>query len=154
MMRPGRILHVHVSSRAHISKGSVAYRFSLQERRIGELGREMTWARDRAREAGGGGIEKSIFDFFPRAITRPHHFSPQLSNPPVLQANIDFAHKKRQLYVWVSREKRKIDVSCGQNRYVKLPTTVFDFTRPLGVFHQKKIVFRLPSIIDSIYGNS
>ena len=26
-------------------------------------------------------------------------------------------------------------------------TTVFNFTRPLGVFHQKKIVFRLPSII-------
>ena len=103
---------------------------------------------------GGGGIEKSIFDFFPRAITRPRHFSPQLPNPPVLQANIDFAHKKRQLYVWVSREKRKIDVSCGQNRYVKLPTTVFDFTQPLGVFHQKKIVFRLSSVIDTIYGNA
>ena len=26
-------------------------------------------------------------------------------------------------------------------------TTVFNFTRPLGVFHQDKIVFRLPSII-------
>ena len=26
--------------------------------------------------------------------------------------------------------------------------------RPLGVFHQKKIVFRLPSIIDTIYGNA
>ena len=33
-------------------------------------------------------------------------------------------------------------------------TTVFDFTRPLGVFHQKKIVFWLPSIIDTIYGNA
>ena len=33
-------------------------------------------------------------------------------------------------------------------------TTVFDFTRPLGVFHQKKIVFRLPSIIDTICGNA
>ena len=32
-------------------------------------------------------------------------------------------------------------------------TTVFDFMRPLGVFHQNKIVFRLPSIIDTIYGN-
>ena len=32
-------------------------------------------------------------------------------------------------------------------------TTVFNFTRPLGVFHQKKTVFRLPSIIDTIYGN-
>ena len=31
---------------------------------------------------------------------------------------------------------------------------IFDFTRPLGVFHQKKIVFRLPSIIDTIYGNA
>ena len=26
--------------------------------------------------------------------------------------------------------------------------------RPLGVFHQKKIVFRLPSIIDTLYGNA
>ena len=33
-------------------------------------------------------------------------------------------------------------------------TIVFDFTRPLGLFHQKKIVFRLPSIIDTIYGNA
>ena len=33
-------------------------------------------------------------------------------------------------------------------------TTVFDFTRPLGVFHEKKIVFWLPSIIDTIYGNA
>ena len=32
--------------------------------------------------------------------------------------------------------------------------TVFNFTRPLAVFHQKKIVFRLPSIIDTIYGNA
>ena len=35
----------------------------------------------------------------------------------------------------------------------KVFTTVFNFTRPLGVFHQKKIMFRLPSIIDTIYGN-
>ena len=39
------------------------------------------------------------------------------------------------------------------NTCFKHVTAVFDFTRPLGVFHQKKIVFRLPSIIDTIYGN-
>ena len=77
MMRPGRILHVHVSSRAHISKGSVAYRFSLQERRIGELGREMTWARDRAREAGGGGGggSKNRFSTFSPARSLAHIIS-------------------------------------------------------------------------------
>ena len=37
--------------------------------------------------------------------------------------------------------------------YFHIVSTVFDFTRPLGVFHQKKIVFRLPSIVDTIYGN-
>ena len=33
-------------------------------------------------------------------------------------------------------------------------TTVFDFTRPLRVFHQKQTVFRLPSTIDNIHGNA
>ena len=33
-------------------------------------------------------------------------------------------------------------------------TTVFNFTRTLGIFHQKKIVFQLLSIIDTIYGNA
>ena len=66
---------------------------SLQDRRIGELGQEMTWARDRAKEGGGGGeIENRFLDFKPPPLPsrdhapRPCHFSPQLSNPPVLQA--------------------------------------------------------------------
>ena len=40
---------------------------SLQDRRIGELGQKMTWARDRARE--GGGNQK--FQFSPPSLARP-----------------------------------------------------------------------------------
>ena len=40
------------------------------------------------------------------------------------------------------------------SHFKNILTTVFNFTRPLGVSHQKKIVFRLPSIIDTIYGNA
>ena len=40
------------------------------------------------------------------------------------------------------------------SHFKNILTTVFNFTRPLGVSHQKKIVFRLPSIIDTICGNA
>ena len=49
-----------------------------------------------------------------------------------------------------SVNRPSFDVICDY----RAVTTVFNFTRPWGVFHQKKIVFRLPSIIDTIYGNA